>query len=171
MVLSTVPKGRITVVDGPAIRRMPGVMVVMTRQNVPRLPTPKEQGNTGGKEQSKLDNKPQPRSPKLSLLQDDYVEYNAQPIAVVAETFEHVRDAARRLPAKYAAAPAQPDFQQAALRTRRPEPQPERPPETSRGNAVRGLQTSQRLATLDVGVPTYMRRRANRAAVLRWNRR
>jgi xanthine dehydrogenase YagR molybdenum-binding subunit len=151
MVLSTVPKGRITAIDSAAIGRMPGVMVVMTHQNAPRLPTQKAEGKTGGKdgsksagaEQSKPDNKQQPPNPKLSLLQDDRVEYNAQPIAVVvADTFEHARDAARRLQVRYATAPAQLDFQQAKLRPRRPDPQPGRPPETGRGNATRGLQNA-----------------------------
>jgi len=151
LVLSTVPKGRITAIDSAAIQRMPGVMVVMAHQNAPRLPKPKAEGKTGGKdgsksagtEQSKPDNKQQPPNPKLSLLQDDRVEYNAQPIAVVAaDTFEHARDAARRLKVRYASAPAQLDFQQAKLRPRRAEPQPERPPETGRGNAVRGLQNA-----------------------------
>lgn len=143
MVLSTVPKGRITAIDSASIQRMPGVMVVMTHQNAPRLPKPKAEGKTGGKEQSKPDNKQQPPNPKLSLLQDARVDYNAQPIAVVvADTFEHARDAARRLQVRYAAAPAQLDFQQAKLRPRRPEPQPERPPDTGRGNVMRGLQNA-----------------------------
>jgi xanthine dehydrogenase YagR molybdenum-binding subunit len=143
MVLSTVPKGRITAIDSAAIRRMPGVMVVMTHLNAPRLPKPKDEGSGAGKGQTKPDNKKQPPNPKLSLLQDDRVEYNAQPVAVVvADTFEHARDAARRLQVRYAAAPAQLDFQQAKLHARRPEPQPERPSDTGRGNAERSLQAA-----------------------------
>jgi len=158
MVLSTVPKGRITALDSAAIERMPGVMLVMTHRNAPRLPKQKEAGKSGGKEgkeQSKPDNKQQPPNPKLSLLQDDRVEYNAQPIAVVvADTFEHARDAARRLQVRYATAPAQLDFQRAKLQARRPEPQPERPPETGRGNAARSLQSAQ--TKLDVTFTTPM---------------
>jgi len=100
---------------------MPGMMLMMTHQNAPRLPKPEAEGKTGdkegGKEQSKPDNKQQLPSPKLSLLQDDRVEYNAQKIAmVVADTFEDGRDTARRLEVRFATAPAQLDFQQAKLR-------------------------------------------------------
>ena len=159
MVLSTVPKGRITAIDSAAVQRMPGVMLVMTHQNAPRLPKPNGQGKTGdkqgGKEQSKPDNKQQPPNPRLSLLQDDRVEYNAQPIAVVvADTFEHARDAARRLQVRYATASAQLDFQRAKLQARRPAAQPERPPETGRGNATRGLQNA--ATRIDVTFTTPM---------------
>jgi xanthine dehydrogenase YagR molybdenum-binding subunit len=137
MVLSTVPKGRIVSIDAAAIRRMPGVMLVMTHQNAPRLP--KQKGE--GKEQSKPDQKQQPPNPALSLLQEDRVLYNAQPIAVVvADTFEHARDAARRLNVRYALEPAQLDFRKAKTMLRRPEAQPDRPPDTGRGNVARGME-------------------------------
>ncbi|QJE00250.1 xanthine dehydrogenase family protein molybdopterin-binding subunit [Massilia forsythiae] len=157
MVLSTVPKGRITAIDSAMVKRMPGVILVLTHENAPRLPKPKEggEGKTGGGEQSKPDQKKQPPNPKLSLLQDDRVQYNAQPIAVVvADTFEHARAAARSLQVRYAAEPAQLDFQQAKLRPRRPEPQPDRPPETGRGNAVRGLESA--ASRIDVTFTTPM---------------
>ncbi|ALK99227.1 acylaldehyde oxidase [Massilia sp. WF1] len=142
MVLSTVPKGRIAAIDVAAVRRMSGVLLVMTHQNAPRLPKPgKAEGSAGGKEQSKPDQKKQPPNPRLSLLQDDRVQYNAQPIAVVvADTFEHARDAARRLQVRYAAEPAQLDFRTAKTKLRRPEAQPDRPPDTGRGNVARSME-------------------------------
>ena len=154
MVLSTIPKGRIAAIDVASVKRMPGVMLVMTHQNALRLPKQKEEGKTegsgGGKEQSKPDQKKQPPNPKLSLLQDDRVQYNAQPIAVVvADTFEHARDAARRLNVRYAAESAQLDFRKAKMQLRRPEPQPERPPDTGRGNVGRSMaRASQKLDLL-----------------------
>ncbi len=60
---------------------MPGVALVMTHENAPRLPKqvkppPDTQGN-----------------PALSLLQDNLVHYNGQPIAVVvADTLEHAQE-------------------------------------------------------------------------------
>jgi xanthine dehydrogenase YagR molybdenum-binding subunit len=139
MVLSTVPKGRVVSIDVASVKRMPGVMLVMTHQNALRLP--KTEGKAGGNEQSKPDQKQQPPNPKLSLLQDDRVEYNAQPVAVVvADTFEHARDAARRLHVRYAAEPAQLDFKKAKMKLRRPEPQPERPSDTGRGNVARSME-------------------------------
>jgi xanthine dehydrogenase YagR molybdenum-binding subunit len=153
MVLSTVPKGRVVSIDVASVKRMPGVMLVMTHQNALRLP--KTEGKAGGKEQSKPDQKQQPPNPKLSLLQDDRVEYNAQPVAVVvADTFEHARDAARRLHVRYAAEPAQLDFKKAKMKLRRPEPQPERPSDTGRGNVARSME---RVATkLDLLYTTPM---------------
>jgi len=154
MVLSTIPKGRIAAIDVASVKRMPGVMLVMTHQNALRLPKQKEEGKTegsgGGKEQSKPDQKKQPPNPKLSLLQDDRVQYNAQPIAVVvADTFEHARDAARRLNVRYASESAQLDFRKAKMQLRRPEPQPERPPDTGRGNVGRSMaRASQKLDLL-----------------------
>ncbi|MGJ7918886.1 xanthine dehydrogenase family protein molybdopterin-binding subunit [Massilia sp. LXY-6] len=142
MVLSTVPKGRIVAIDVASVKRMPGVMLVMTHQNAPRLQSQgKSEGSSGGKEQSKPDQKKQPPNPALSLLQDDRVLYNAQPVAViVADTFEHARDAARRLNVRYAAEPAQLDFRKAKMKLRRPEAQPDRPPDTGRGNVARSME-------------------------------
>jgi len=136
MVLSTIPKGRIVAIDTASVKRMPGVLLVMTHQNALKLP---QQGKTG-KENAKPDQKQQPPNPKLSLLQDDRVQYNAQPIAVVvADTFEHAQDAARKLAVRYAAEPSQLDFQRAKQALRRPQPQPDRPPDTGRGNVDRAL--------------------------------
>src|SRR5205823_13320858 len=138
MVLSTVPKGHIVSIDVDSVRRMPGVLAVMTHQNAPRLPKQKDGkagGKSGGGEQSKPDQKQQPPNPRLSLLQDDRIEYNAQPIAVVvADTFERARDAAHRLGGgvRYAVEPAQLDFEKAKQHLRRPEPQPDRPSDTGR---------------------------------------
>ena len=143
MVLSTVPKGRIVAIDADGVRRLPGVLLVMTHQNVLRLPKQKDddkQGKAGAREQSKPDQSQQPPPPKLTLLQDDRVEYNAQPVAVVvADTFERAQDAARRLQVRYAAEPAQLDFEKAKQKLRRPDSQPDRPADTGRGNLARSM--------------------------------
>lgn len=142
MVQSTIPKGRIAAIDSAAVSGMPGVIAVMTHQNAPRLALPQgsEPKKEGG-EQSKPDQKKQPPNPKLTLLQDDVVWYNAQPVAVViADTFEHARDAAQRLRVRYNAERAQLDLAQAKKALRRPEPQPERPSDTGRGNVARSME-------------------------------
>ena len=143
LVLSTVPKGRIVAIDADGVRRMPGVLLVMSHQNAPRLPKPKDggkQGKPGAKEQAKPDQSQQPPPPRLTLLQDDRVDYNAQPIAVVvADTFERAQDAARHLRVRYAAEPAQLDFEKAKQSLRRPESQPDRPADTGRGNLARSM--------------------------------
>jgi len=141
MVLSTIPKGRIGAIDSAAVKGMPGVVAVMTHENAPRLALPPGAEKKDGGEQSKPDQKKQPPNPKLSLLQDDVIWYNAQPVAVViADTFEHARDAARQLRVRYSAERAQLDFAQARKKLRRPQPQPGRPSDTGRGNVARSME-------------------------------
>lgn len=139
LVLSTIPKGRISVIDTARASGMRGVLKVMTHQNAPRLPREKP----GGEEQ-----KPPP--PKLNLLQDDEVKYNGQPIAVVvAETLEQAQDAARAIKVRYAAQPALLDWQAAKRKLRKPKEQPDRPMQTRRGDVQAGLaQAAQRLDLL-----------------------
>jgi xanthine dehydrogenase YagR molybdenum-binding subunit len=99
LVQSTVPAGRASVDAGEA-RRMPGVLDVMTPANAPRLAATEE-----GESPLRV----------LSLLQDDRVHYNGQPVAlVVARTPEQARDAAHRVLVRYAREDARLDF--AALR-------------------------------------------------------
>jgi xanthine dehydrogenase YagR molybdenum-binding subunit len=158
MVLSTIPKGRVVSIDSAPIKGMPGVLAVMTHQNAPCLPKPQDadkDGKGGSEQRSKPDQKQTPPNPKLSLLQDDRVLYNAQPVAVVvADTFEHARDAAQRLRVHYASEPAQLDFQKAKQNLRRPQPRPERPPDTGRGNVARSMENTQ--AKLDLVFTTPM---------------
>ena len=110
MVQSTIPSGRIVAIDDAAARALPGVLVVMTHRNAPRL-----QGTS-----------------TLALLQDDAVQYNGQPIAVVvADTLEHAQDAARRLRVSYAAKPAVLSFSEAKKSLRTPAAEA---PDSSRGD-------------------------------------
>jgi xanthine dehydrogenase YagR molybdenum-binding subunit len=89
LVLSSVANGRIAAVDDAAVRRMPGVIAVMTPFNAPRV---KASGADVG-------------YPILRVLQDDLVYYDRQPVAVVvADTFERATDAAAALRVRYAAA-------------------------------------------------------------------
>jgi xanthine dehydrogenase YagR molybdenum-binding subunit len=90
LVLSTVANGRVAPIDDGAVRRMPGVIAVMTAANAPRV-------NASG---------PQVGYPVLRVLQDDLVHYDRQPVAVVvADTFERATDAAAALRVRYTAAP------------------------------------------------------------------
>ena len=52
LVLSTVPKGRITATDMARVKKMSGVLLVLIHQNAPRLPKPegKATGKPGAKE-------------------------------------------------------------------------------------------------------------------------
>ncbi len=75
MVRSTVPNGKILSMDTALAQRVPGVIAILTPSNAPKLP----QGGKAGIHP--------PAGRTLSLLQDDEVHYNGQPIAlVVAES-------------------------------------------------------------------------------------
>jgi xanthine dehydrogenase YagR molybdenum-binding subunit len=83
IVQSTVANGRITTIDTKNARAVPGVIEVLTHENAPKLPAP----NVGR---------------VLTLLQDNLVRYNGQPIAlVIADTLEHATEAADRVKAMY----------------------------------------------------------------------
>ena len=71
MVTSTIAAGRVLQVDDEIARHMLGVAAVLTSANAEKLPD-------GGKAAI---NPPAGRA--MSLLQDDEVHYNGQPIAVV----------------------------------------------------------------------------------------
>lgn len=117
MVQSTIPSGRIVEIDDLAASAMPGVLLVMTHLNAPRT----------------------------TLLQDDRVEYNGQPVAVVvADTLEHAQDAARQLRLRYAAKPAVLSFRQAKAHLRKPASQSA---DSSRGSVADGMRRS--VATID----------------------
>ena len=99
LVLSSVPKGRITSMNAAAALEAPGVIHVMTPKNAPRLP----QGGRAGINP--------PAGRVLSLLQDCDVHYDRQPIAVVAaDTLEQATAAAGLLEIQYEEAAAELDF-------------------------------------------------------------
>jgi len=90
MVTSTIPNGRITSMITVKAQSAPGVVIVMTPANAPKLP----QGGKAGVNP--------PAGRVLSLLQDNTVLYNNQPIAVVvAETLDQALYAASLIDVKY----------------------------------------------------------------------
>ncbi len=115
IITSTIAKGRVREVDASAALRSPGVLSVLTPQNAPRL--------TG--------QLPTMRRP--SVLQDDRVHYNGQPIGVlVADTFEHAMAASALVTVRYDAEAPVLDFGAA----------PRNPPESVR--TLSGERTSTR---------------------------
>ena len=129
IVQSTIASGSVAAIDDSAARALPGVMVIMTHLNAPRLPTPKPDAGGGSGA---------PPSAPAPLLQDAVVKYNGQPVAVVvADTFEHARDAAQALKIRYAAKPAVLGMQAAKKSLRTPPPRrPGEKTDTTRGNPV-----------------------------------
>ena len=99
---STVTNGRIVRIETQAARAMPGVLLVMTPENAPALP------NRG------VHAIEAPEIRALSLLQNDEVRYNGQPIGlVVAEQLEQAIAAAARVELSYREEPAELDFTRA----------------------------------------------------------
>lgn len=88
MVQSTIPAGRVESIDSSAANGQKGVLAVMTPFNAQKPPDPEK---------------------RLSLLQDNEVHYNNQPIAVVvAETLQQAQHAAGLLRVNYR--PSRPDL-------------------------------------------------------------
>ncbi len=94
---STIAKGRISALDTAAAETAPGVVLVVTHHNMPRLQTP-PLFMTAPKAGSGDD---------VPVMQDDRIYWNGQPIAVVlAETQEQAEYAASLIHATYAEEPA-----------------------------------------------------------------
>jgi len=86
---STVARGRVRSINTAAVRRLPGVLAVLTHETAPRLPPAKHEAKNPGDR-------------ILQLLQDDTIVYADQPIAVVvADTLERAQHAAAQLTASY----------------------------------------------------------------------
>lgn len=102
LVYSLIPKGRIVSLDARAAEAAPGVVLVMTHENAPRMrPTPalltSERANGGN---------------DLPVLQDALIRWNGQPIAVVlAETQEEADHAATLVAVRFAVEPARTSFE------------------------------------------------------------
>ncbi|MFM0738131.1 xanthine dehydrogenase family protein molybdopterin-binding subunit [Paraburkholderia xenovorans] len=130
LVTSTIARGTIASIDASRSQAVPGVLLVMTYQNAPRLPN-------GGKPALAP-----PAGRRLSLLQDNQIHYNNEPVAVVvADTLEHATDAARQLRIAYQSAPATLDFTQAKPGGHAPDKPQGRQTDTQRGDFDDGMRS------------------------------
>jgi xanthine dehydrogenase YagR molybdenum-binding subunit len=130
MVTSTIARGRITRMDTAAAEKAPGVIAVFTPANAPKLP----HGPKPALEP--------PAGRVLSLMQDDLVHYNGQPIGlVVADTLEHAQAGAALVRTTYATQKAQLDMATAppAPTTGSGKPPAKEPVATTRGDLAAGL--------------------------------
>ena len=97
LAFSTIAKGRIATLDTSAAEAAPGVVLVMTHRNAPKMkPAPlfgTEPKAAGGS--------------NLPVMQDDSIHWNGEPIAIVlAETQEQADHATSLIRATYEAEPA-----------------------------------------------------------------
>ena len=107
LTFSSIARGRIATLDTAAAEAAPGVVLVMTYRNAPKLaPMPLFMTNpkaAGGDD--------------LQVMQDDRIHWNGQPIAVVlADTQEAADHAASMIDAIYQADPSTTDFAAAKAR-------------------------------------------------------
>ena len=136
IVRSTVANGRIASMDSTAAQRASGVLAVLTHRNAPRLAYRPHKGL------------PDPATgERLHVLQDDRVNHQGQPIAlVIAETLEQANHAATLVRVTYADEAGITDISRvvpiepAQQKTDQGET---RPPQTRRGDPERALTTAE----------------------------
>jgi xanthine dehydrogenase YagR molybdenum-binding subunit len=132
MVLSTIAGGKITAIHTAEAQSRPGVLLVMTHLNAPKLPD-------GGRAAVNP-----PAGRVLCLLQDDQVHFNRQPIAVVvAETLDQASAAAAHVKVRYAEQPPQLDFAAARLYAHAPKQANREPTDSERGSVQIGTPAAQ----------------------------
>ncbi|CAO3401952.1 xanthine dehydrogenase family protein molybdopterin-binding subunit [Azospirillum palustre] len=104
LAFSTIARGRITALDTAAAEAAPGVVLVMTHRNAPRMKAP-----------SLMMSSPSAAGASdLPVMQTDEIHWNGQPIAVVlAETQEQADHAASLVTVGYAPLPAVTSFDEA----------------------------------------------------------
>jgi xanthine dehydrogenase YagR molybdenum-binding subunit len=116
LVYSTVPRGRIAAMDTSAAQAAPGVVLVMTHENAPRMkPMPlfmSKDKAAGGDD--------------LPVLQDDQVHWNGQPVAVVLAQTQEQADHAKSLVRVTYDSRAGHDLVSRRPRPREPSPAPSR---------------------------------------------
>jgi xanthine dehydrogenase YagR molybdenum-binding subunit len=130
---SAVAKGRIAALDLAAAEAAPGVVLVMTHANAPRLqPMPlflTAEKAAGGDD--------------LPVMQDDRIHWNGQPIAVVlAETQEQADHACSLIRATYEAEPATTAFAEARAQGTEPGQFMGQPLKLEKGDAEAALAAS-----------------------------
>ena len=106
---STIARGRITALDTAAAEAAPGVQLVLTYKNAPKLkPTPT------------FNSSPKAAGPDdLPIMQDDQIHWNGQAVAVVlADTQEEADYAKSLLKVSYATEPARTRFEEALQKPR-----------------------------------------------------
>jgi xanthine dehydrogenase YagR molybdenum-binding subunit len=151
LVYSTIPHGRIFRLDTAAAEAAPGVRLVMTHRNAPRMKPPALFGT------SHLAAGPS----TLPIMQDDRIHWNGQPVAVIlADTQEQADHAGTLLAVAYEEAPASVSFEPSKAAPRTPEKILGEPAALSIGDAEAAL------AEAEVAIDqTYRTPRHNHSAI------
>ena len=111
LVHSTIPRGRIATLDTASTEAAPGVVLVMTYRNAPRMKAPQAFLEGSGVAGS-----------NLPIMQDDTIHWNGETVALVlAETQEQADHAAALVIVTYARDEAMTDFATARDRAHHPD--------------------------------------------------
>jgi xanthine dehydrogenase YagR molybdenum-binding subunit len=146
LVYSTVAKGRIKVLDTTAAETAPGVGLVMTYRNAPKMkPTPLF--NTSPKAVGPSD---------LPIMQDDCIHWNGETVAVIlAETQEQADFAKSLIRVSYESEDAVVEFEEAKTHARFPKTILGEPPEVAIGDAEAILAESPFKVDITYRTPRY----------------
>lgn len=161
LAFSTVARGRITELDVGAAEAAPGVILVMTYKNAPRMKAP-----------SLMMSSPTAAgASNLPVMQNDEIHWNGQPIALVlAETQEQADYAASLVEAKYELLPAVTSFDEAKKTPRQLENLLGQPPYVEIGDAEAALAKAEVKVDLIYRTPRHNHNAIElHAATVVWN--
>lgn len=161
LAFSTVARGRISELNVSAAEAAPGVILVMTYRNAPRMKAP-----------SLMMSSPTAAgASNLPVMQNDEIHWNGQPIALVlAETQEQADYAASLVTAKYELLPAVTSFDEAKKSPRQLENLLGQPPFVEIGDAEAALANSEVKVDLIYRTPRHNHNAIElHAATIVWN--
>lgn len=146
LVYSTIARGRIATLDTSAAEAAPGVALVMTHRNAPRMKPP-----------PLMNSKPKAAGPSdLPIMQGPEIHWNGETVAVVlAETQEQADFAAGLIDVTYEAMPAVTAFEVAKTRARAPDNVLGEPPELDIGDAEAALKAATYAVDIDYETPRH----------------
>lgn len=161
LAFSSIARGRIISLDVDAAKAAPGVTLVMTYQNAPRMKAPSlmmSSATAAG-------------ASDLPVMQNDEIHWNGQPIAVVlADTQEQADYAASLVKASYALLPAVTSFDDAKKKPRQLDNILGQPPMVEIGDAEAALKAAEFQVDVTYRTPRHNHNAIElHAATVAWN--
>ncbi len=131
LVYSTIAKGSIRRIDVSAAEKAPGVLAVLTHENMPKMSDPPIFGAGGGTDSA---------GTRVNVLNTDEIHWNGQPVAmVVADTLERAEHACSLITVEYKEEPGILSFEEWKTRSTVPKTVMGEDPEIRRGDAEKAF--------------------------------
>ena len=147
LVYSSIAKGRIVSIDLAEANAAPGVILIITHDNAPRLKDPPLFDPAGGSGAA---------GSRANLLNTDEVFWNGQPVAlVVADTTERADHAASLVRVTYESAPATLSFAAGIAGAKMPKTVMNEPTEVRKGDAEAALAAAAHKVDHEYATPRY----------------